>query len=416
MRFFFPDSQDQVDPLFDFQRETHPVHRVRQRDDRYCHEVLGRAPYDGILVSKSIVDGRALGAARYTMAQKQRFYRDGVRRFFRLGKTGLDHVVTMGDCGAFTYHREDYPPFTVDEVIDFYSVGFDYGVSIDHVILGFDASLDTWGPVSKHVPEDWVSRQGITLDLAAAFLARCAERQVRFVPVGVAQGWSPLSYQRAVKQLCELGYKQIGLGGMVPLKTPEIIASLRAVREVLPKDVGLHLFGIARTEAVPTFAELGVTSFDSTSPFLQAFKDAKDNYHTVDRTYVAIRVPQVGENAAMKRRILAGEIRQERALELEEGCLDSLRAYDKGQLGLEATLDVLEEYEELCTGKRKQRRAYARTLSDRPWQACDCDICKRWSVEVIIYRGSERNKRRGFHNVHVFEQRLAGVRPVGAAA
>jgi hypothetical protein len=25
---------------------------------------------------------------------------------------------------------------------------------------------------------------------------------------------------------------------------------------------------------------------------------------------------------------------------------------------------------------------------------------------VIIFRGSERNKRRGFHNLHVFRQRL----------
>ena len=45
----------------------------------------------------------------------------------------------MGDCGAFTYVREDVPPYTVDEVIDFYeSCGFDAGISLDHVIFGFD--------------------------------------------------------------------------------------------------------------------------------------------------------------------------------------------------------------------------------------------------------------------------------------
>ncbi len=51
----------------------------------------------------------------------------------------------MGDCGAFTYVREDDPPYTVDEVIDFYEdCGFDAGISLDHVILGFDleAGLD----------------------------------------------------------------------------------------------------------------------------------------------------------------------------------------------------------------------------------------------------------------------------------
>lgn len=416
MKFFFPDSQDQVDPLFDFQRETHPVHRVRQRDDRYCHEVLGRAPYDGILVSKAIVDGRALGAARYTMAQRQRFYREGVREFFRLRRPGLESVVTMGDCGAFTYHREPVPPFSVDEVIDFYGAGFDFGVSIDHVILGFDASLDTWGPVGSHVPPEWAERQAITLELAEAFLARCRERAVSFTPVGVAQGWSPASYAHAVEQLCKLGYRHLGLGGMVPLKTSEIMASLRAVRSVLPPGVNLHLFGIARTEAIPAFADLGVTSFDSTSPFLQAFKDDKDNYHMADGNYVAIRVPQVDENAAMKRRILAGQIRQERALELEQASLRYLREYDRGERPLEDVLDILEAYEELCTGRRKWRGAYARTLSDRPWRQCDCVVCRTCSIEVVIYRGSERNKRRGFHNVHVFERRLRRVHRLGEVA
>ena len=43
----------------------------------------------------------------------------------------------MGDCGAFTYVREETPPYSVDEVIDFYEgCGFDFGISVDHVILG----------------------------------------------------------------------------------------------------------------------------------------------------------------------------------------------------------------------------------------------------------------------------------------
>jgi hypothetical protein len=38
--FFFPDSQDQIDPSFDFERELSSPDRVRQRDDRYAHEVI----------------------------------------------------------------------------------------------------------------------------------------------------------------------------------------------------------------------------------------------------------------------------------------------------------------------------------------------------------------------------------------
>ena len=41
-----------------------------------------------------------------------------------------------------------------------------------------------------------------------------------------------------------------------------------------------------------SFREYGVTSFDSTSPLRQAFKDDKDNYYTRERNFTAIRVPQ----------------------------------------------------------------------------------------------------------------------------
>ena len=50
MKFFFPDSQDFVDESFDFVTETRSETRVRQRDDRYPHELFREAPYNGILV------------------------------------------------------------------------------------------------------------------------------------------------------------------------------------------------------------------------------------------------------------------------------------------------------------------------------------------------------------------------------
>ena len=40
MKFFFPDSQDQIDPGFDFITEEKGAFRVRQRDDLYAHEAL----------------------------------------------------------------------------------------------------------------------------------------------------------------------------------------------------------------------------------------------------------------------------------------------------------------------------------------------------------------------------------------
>ena len=51
MDFFFPDSQDQIDPSFDFDREASSPDRVRQRYDLYAHEIVRPAPYDGVLLS-----------------------------------------------------------------------------------------------------------------------------------------------------------------------------------------------------------------------------------------------------------------------------------------------------------------------------------------------------------------------------
>jgi len=84
MRFFFPDSQDLVSPTYDFVHDEYSPLRVRQRDDRYAHEVLEQCPYDGLLVSKAIVDGSVKGAGKYSEPQRQRLYRLGVREFFRL--------------------------------------------------------------------------------------------------------------------------------------------------------------------------------------------------------------------------------------------------------------------------------------------------------------------------------------------
>ncbi|GAA4472903.1 tRNA-guanine transglycosylase DpdA [Phytohabitans houttuyneae] len=403
MKFFFPDSQDQVDPSFDFITEERDPFRVRQRDDLYAHEVLQPAPFDGLLVSKAIVDGTAAASTgKYTVAQRHRLYRQGAQAFFRLN-TGSTQLKIMGDCGAFSYVNEEYPPYTVDEVIDFYDgCGFDYGIAVDHVIFQYEPTVVRTDPRAA----EWVRRQEITLTLAADFWKRCSARDVHFTPVGVAQGWSPESYADAITTLQRIGYKRIALGGMVPLKTYEILACLRAIDNVRNRNTQLHLLGVSRYEDIPTFTSHGVTSFDSTSPFRQAFKDDKDNYYTPKRNYIALRVPQVDGNAKLKKRIQSGEIQQDQALRLERTALQLLRQYDTGQVDADPVLEALQAYSAVWDGKSDRTAQYRQTLEDRPWRTCGCTICGTVGVEVIIFRGSERNKRRGFHNLYVFGQRL----------
>jgi len=405
MRFYFPDSQDQIDPSFNFATEERSIFRVRQRDDRYAHEALRTPPFDGVLVSKAIVDGLPGAAGKYTVAQRQRLYRVGIRDFFRLDDATGPRLETLGDCGAFTYVREDVPSYTPDEVIDFYlECGFDLGISVDHVILGYDPRADDDPDHPQRTA--WAQRQAITLDLAEHFRRRAKARQARFVPMGVAQGWSPASYASAVLALQRMGYRRVALGGMVPLKTNDILACLEQVDEIRHPTTQLHLLGITRCDNVDAFAARGVTSFDSTSPFRQSFKDDKDNYYTPDRTYVALRVPQVDGNPKLKGRIRAGVVRQDTALALERRSLQALRRYDDGDVSAKDALQALSAYDELCDGGRDRTNAYRETLEDRPWRLCDCGICETAGIDVILFRGSERNKRRGFHNLHVFRERL----------
>jgi hypothetical protein len=404
MRFFLPDSQDLVDPSFNFERETRSNMRVRHRDDQYAHEVFTSRAYDGILVSKGIVDGFGSASGRYTLAQRHRLLRVGAPEFFRVNDK---QVPIMGDCGAFSYVREPMPPYTVEEVLEFYEeCQFQLGISVDHAILAYQPKLDSLKNIPDAIPKEHLRRQELTLQLAKEFITSHKQMGCNFLPVGVAQAWSPHSYREAVRALQKMGYTYIALGGMVPLKSNEILTCLEAIKDVLAANTRLHLLGVTRIEHVAAFSSYGVGSFDSTSPLMQAFKDEKDNYYAPDRTYIAIRVPQVEGNPQLQRRIASGQVSQERARHLEKACLNALRCYDKGEFSLDETLDAVLAYDSFCESGKDHREAYRTVLADRPWKHCPCDICVRLGYQVILFRGAERNRRRGLHNVWVFYRKL----------
>lgn len=404
MIYFLPDSQDLVDPSFDFEREDRADGRMRHRDDVYAHQVFAQRAYDGMLISKGIVEGFGKNSGRYTLSQRMRFLRQGAKAFCRTGSCPWGSMPIMGDCGAFTYVTEEVPPYTVDEVVSFYLEGqFNLGISVDHVILDFQPS---WDDVDTPGKREAQRRQAITLELAKTFLNRVKREKAPFEPLGVAQGWSPKSYAAAVKALQAMGYSYIALGGMVPLKTHEILACLHEIDRVRKPSTRLHLLGVTRLEEVLAFERLGVVSFDSTSPLLKAFKDDKENYFTLEGAYPAIRIPQVDGNAKLKAGILSGRISQDKALKLERASLLAMKNLDAGDCSPDTALDPILAYHELCGGSEKQVAAYKRVLELRPWKECSCEICKSLGHHVMLFRGAERNRRRGFHNIWKFYQRL----------
>jgi hypothetical protein len=410
MKFFFPDSSDMVDPTFDFVREDRerPEWRSRQQDYNYAHEVLHRPPYDGILVSRSVLDPKSNLSSRYTAAQQLRFMRTGIREFFRLdnASTGV-RLEAMGDCGAFSYVRETEPPLSVSDVIDFYdAAGFDYGLSVDHVILGSLSRKDRVS--SREVPAEWRRRHDLTLHLADEFIRVCKKGKCTFTPVGVAQGWSPESYAAAVATLQNMGYRYVALGGLVTLKTKDILSCLERVDSVRRSDTGIHLLGVKIGGQVraSSFQQYGVISFDTTSPLRQAFKDDRDNYYTPLRTYAAIRVPQVDGTPKLIQRIKAGIIDQDRARSLEKACMQALSLYGIADIHIDEVIGRLQAFDEMYDGVIDRTEIYREILTDQPWRHCQCEVCRRIGIQVMIFRGAERHKRRGFHNLFVTYQKL----------
>src|SRR3546814_13548432 len=91
MKFIFADSMDFVDPGYDFLRDRNAERRTSYWDDAYPHEIMGYAPYDGVLVSRGIVGGPAVGG-KYSEAHAMRFRRGGARTFLGLDNPETDSL------------------------------------------------------------------------------------------------------------------------------------------------------------------------------------------------------------------------------------------------------------------------------------------------------------------------------------
>ena len=180
------------------------------------------------------------------LAQRHRLYRDGVRRFFRLdeapGSAAADHGrlrrVQLRPRG-----RSRRTPRTRSST----STTNADSTSASPSTTSSSATTPPPTPTRHHPQARTVARPAADhAGPSREFLARCKARKTRFEPLGVAQGWSPASYAAAVRSLQKIGYTRIAIGGMVPLKTAEILACLREIAAARDPGTQLHLLGITR--------------------------------------------------------------------------------------------------------------------------------------------------------------------------
>lgn len=395
MQYYIPEWDDRVDPNYDFLTDTLTPGRDPY-NDIYAHEIYPSPNYDGILVSKVVVDESKTKRARVESA-------GGIHDFIRFAGE------IMGDCGAFGYIKEDVPPYNTNEILDYYeNLGFNYGVSIDHLIVGSFAQ-----------PGEREKRYEITLKNAEDFIQKHRKLGYTFTPMGVAQGWNPESYANAVKEVIGMGYDYIALGGLARAQTREIVPILKAIYPHLKPYVRLHLFGVARIEAIPVFRHLGVTSFDSASPLRQAWLSGTKNYHTLSsKTFMAIRVPPTERGLKVKRALESGSVDLETFKRYEQKALDALRQFDMGKLDLETTLKKVLVYSKLIEEQESKTNLkkyinpevfYLEILKEKPWNTCECLICQKLGIEAVIFRNNDRNRRRGFHNTYIFYKRFKAL-------
>ncbi len=399
-----------MDPDFDFKKDRFSKNHSNSpyENDVYAHQIFDNPPYDGILISLGIF-GKKISINN----DKDELYirnKKNIKEFLKIPEKSKLEV--MGDCGAFSYIKEKKPPepfYSIENVSNLYhKLGFDYGVSIDHLVVDSIFVKDKHGKRKKKLlsKSEKNRRIKLTVDNAKKFIKHHDKNDYQFKPIGVAQGYDIDSYRKSVKSIIDLGYEYIALGSLVQYRSEFIIKILNNIQDLVD-DVEMHLFGVLRENFLLEFENLGVTSFDSTSYLRKSWLRSGQNYLSLDnKWYSAIRVPQAN-NSRITKNIEIENFDIKKLEKLEKNALESLFKYDEGKLSLEETLHNVMEYDKLflrSSENEKFEHKYKRTLMDKPWEKCNCPFCKSLGINVLIFRGTNRNKRRGFHNLWAFRK------------
>lgn len=416
LKYFLPDWEDRLDPDFDFTNDKYSQNHKENpyKHDVYAHQLFDPPPYDGVLFSLSVFQSKIAlknGDNRTYTIRNHTKIKDYL-------KIPIDSSLkVMGDCGAFGYVREKEPPrpfYTVENVANLYDkLGFDYGVSVDHLVV--DYVMVKEGMNGKRIKQVFSQaeknrRIKITLENAETFLEIHKKKQYDFIPIGVAQGYDMNTYRESANALVEMGYEYIAIGGLVQYTSDFIIKVLEEIHPLIG-NINVHLFGVLRPNYLRDFRRLGATSFDSASFLRKAWLRSGQNYLAPDgKWYAAIRVPQASNTRLLKNAELNG-FSIDNLKEMEQDALHTLIKYDCGEISdVDHVLDVILKYDNLLlrdsNDGKNLREKYRSTLLDMPWKSCNCNMCSKIGIHVIIFRGCNRNKRRGFHNTWIFRETI----------
>ncbi len=403
--YFLPDWDDLLDPHFNFEADRFSAGTRIERADQHCSQLMeSHRLSDGILVSLAQRLSTKGPLRRLKGTEMESLAPVSLRRRFGLGP---DQYL-FGDCGAFSYVNEQEPTMSVEHAVALYeSYGFDFGASVDHIPI---PAIRQNGARTVLTRKQLAQRVAITALNARSFMEAVQSQQAQFIPVGTIQALSPDQHARYVRQYYDYGYRHLAIGGLVfrtDREIEQIVQATMAEADKLPERPWVHLFGIFRPNLQETFRRLKVDSFDSASYFRKAWLRSDQNYLARDNEwYAAIRVPMTTDPRLQRH--LSKEPENLVALQnTEREVLNLLSRYDREEVNIDEVLDAVLHYDQLLprsSEHRSLRESYRRTLVKRPWKDCDCTFCRTIGIHMLIFRGANRNKRRGAHNTLMMYQ------------
>jgi tRNA-guanine family transglycosylase len=277
---------------------------------------------DGILISRMAISPRRIANFR------QDFRFDGI---------------ILGDSGAHSYRALDEPPFSCENLLQFYDQGqFNYGMTLDMV-------ASPWVRPGGLSDMELKQRLKTTLENAEKCLEIHAHQRYTFELLGVVQGWDAASYRRCAKALLKLGFNYLAIAGQrnLTLLKDAISAVLEEIKAT-KRSVKIHILGTGSAKMLSFYLEQGITSFDSATWFRQAWMSGTHNYFVSEgKQHKAYRATRIG----------LGELH----------------------------------------------------IAELTWETeitCSCPVCETVGQQILLFRGHERNTRRGFHNVYQYIQLL----------
>lgn len=409
LSYFLPDWDDLLDENFNFELDTFSGSSRKERGDKHCCILMKpKRMCDGVLVSLAqhlTSKGplrKIMGTEAISLAPKN------LREQFGLSK---DQIL-FGDCGAFSYVNDEQPAISVERAIALYDLhGFDLGASVDHI----PATKIVRNGVKTQVSDsERLNRVRVTMNNAEEFIFLSRKRNAQFMPVGIVQALDPESYAKTVEFYHKIGYQYIAIGGLVPLTDryiEEIVSNVMNTVAKLKNPPYIHLFGIFRPKLQSIFRKLNVDSFDSASYFRKAWLRSDQNYLAPNgEWYAALRVPMTSDGRTRKKLEESG-LDLDKLQTQEEQVLDLLCKFDRDDCSIHEVLNALLDYDQhlLRTSDiNSLRPQYMRTLRDRPWRSCDCPFCQKLGIHNLVFRGANRNKRRGAHNTLMLYESVRG--------